>query len=100
MMQRILDAQAAINKQLEGHMNSLNIVTENDEYISCQLNETQNKIDSGLFDFANEQLASRVADFHKSIPEYTPTPLISLSSLAAKLRIDELLVKDESQRFY
>ncbi|MBU0982323.1 MAG: diaminopropionate ammonia-lyase [candidate division Zixibacteria bacterium] len=36
---------------------------------------------------------------HRSLPEYAPTPLVSLPSLAARLGIGRLLVKDESYRF-
>ena len=71
----------------------------NDQNISCHLNDTQHKHDPSLFNFADDKTAMRVADFHKSLPGYKPTPLVRLSSLADKLGIDKLLVKDESQRF-
>ena len=67
--------------------------------ISCQLNNIKHKHDSSLFDFANDKIATSVANFHESLPNYKPTPLVRLSSLADKLGIDELLIKDESQRF-
>ncbi|MBC2704408.1 diaminopropionate ammonia-lyase [Desulfobacula sp.] len=67
--------------------------------ISCQLNDTQHKYDPSLFNFANDKIAMRVVNFHKSLPNYKPTPLIRLSSLADKLGIDRLFVKDESHRF-
>jgi diaminopropionate ammonia-lyase len=38
-------------------------------------------------------------EFHKSIEGYAPTPLISLNSLAKKLNVGNIYVKDESQRF-
>ncbi len=37
--------------------------------------------------------------FHSSFPEYAPTPLVRLTSLASALGVAELYVKDESQRF-
>jgi len=67
--------------------------------ISCQLNNIKHKHDSSLFDFANDKIATSVANFHESLPNYKPTPLVRLSSLADRLGIDELLIKDESQRF-
>ena len=71
----------------------------NDLNISCQLNDIQQKYDSSLFNFANDKIAANVIQFHKSLPNYKPTPLVRLSSLANKLGIAELLIKDESQRF-
>ncbi|KAJ5267555.1 hypothetical protein N7478_010363 [Penicillium angulare] len=40
-----------------------------------------------------------VAKFHKSLPNYAPTPLVSLPELAAELGIKSVFVKDESNRF-
>ncbi len=40
-----------------------------------------------------------VMDFHKSIPFYRPSPMVSLSSLAEKLGVKAVYVKDESKRF-
>lgn len=37
--------------------------------------------------------------FHRSLPNYAPTPLISLPGLAAGLGVRAVLVKDESNRF-
>ena len=48
------------------------------------------------FDLACAQAARR---FHSSIPEYAPTPLVSLPSLAAKTGVASIHVKDESYRF-
>jgi hypothetical protein len=36
--------------------------------------------------------------FHQSMPDYSPTPLISVPELATELGIGRLLVKDESSR--
>ena len=43
-----------------------------------------------------EQQARRVRSFHSSFKEYSPTPLIELTSLAQHLGIKNLFVKDES----
>ncbi len=40
-----------------------------------------------------------VRSFHRSLPEYAPTPLHTCSALAQSLGLRELLVKDESWRF-
>lgn len=40
-----------------------------------------------------------VRRFHASVPGYAPTPLVPLSSLADRLGLCEVLVKDESCRF-
>ena len=37
-------------------------------------------------------------DFHRRLPDYAPTPLISLPPIAGKLGIGEILLKDESLR--
>lgn len=37
--------------------------------------------------------------FHKSFPQYSPTPLVSLKKLAAHLNVGNIFVKDESYRF-
>jgi diaminopropionate ammonia-lyase len=44
-------------------------------------------------------LADEALTFHRSLPEYHPTPLHRLPALAHSLGIAELLVKDESPRF-
>ncbi len=49
-------------------------------------------------DFGPET-AETVRRFHRSFPEYAPTALHQLSSLAEKLGVAEIMVKDESTRF-
>ena len=41
----------------------------------------------------------KVSAFHKSFPQYAPTPLVRLEALAAKLGVRGIYVKDESHRF-
>ena len=49
-------------------------------------------------DFGPET-AETVRRFHRSFPEYAPTALHQLSSLAEKLGVAEIMIKDESTRF-
>lgn len=41
---------------------------------------------------------SSVAQFHRSLPGYAPTPLVDVPALATELRVGRFLVKDESSR--
>ena len=43
--------------------------------------------------------AERACAFHRSFPEYAPTPLTELKNLAAALGVKSVRVKDESFRF-
>ena len=52
--------------------------------------------ETALFTMAQ---ARNVQTFHAGIPGYAPTPLHSLSALAREIGVDQLCVKDESQRF-
>lgn len=59
------------------------------------------KVGSGLYPvkrFGPEQ-AKKVHAFHESFPEYSMTPLADLKSLAEKLGVASIHVKDESYRF-
>ncbi|MCI5801961.1 MAG: pyridoxal-phosphate dependent enzyme [Oscillospiraceae bacterium] len=42
---------------------------------------------------------AEVLAFHRSLPGYFPTPLISLPALAQRLGVGGIYLKDESQRF-
>ncbi|KAJ5994423.1 hypothetical protein N7451_010147 [Penicillium sp. IBT 35674x] len=44
-------------------------------------------------------LSTGATDFHKSLPNYAPTPLVSLPEIATELGVKEVFVKDESNRF-
>ena len=37
--------------------------------------------------------------FHRSFPQYEPTPLVALPALAGHLKLGAVMVKDESARF-
>ncbi len=45
------------------------------------------------------EVAATVCKFHRSFPNYSPTPLARLSRLAQRFELADLWVKDESQRF-
>ena len=47
----------------------------------------------------DSEIIGKIREFHKSFPQYTQTPLISLSNLAADLGVGGIYVKDESYRF-
>lgn len=77
----------------------MNKQSMNKEAISCLLNNIPERHDASVFAFADEQRARSVFNFHSSLPNYAPTPLVKLSSLADYLGINEILIKDESKRF-
>ncbi|QWU17269.1 diaminopropionate ammonia-lyase [Paenibacillus sophorae] len=47
----------------------------------------------------DRQATEQVKRFHKSFPEYEPTPLHSLKALSRKLNVGAIWIKDESYRF-
>lgn len=51
-----------------------------------------------LAPFSRQELV-KALNFHRSIPGYAPTPLYDLPAMAEKLGIQNLYLKDESQRF-
>ena len=51
---------------------------------------------SSLF---NRQVAQAARAFHRKLPGYKPTPLYRLPAFAEALGVQEILIKDESQRF-
>lgn len=50
-------------------------------------------------DFLNEVEINKARNFHKSFPEYSVTPLVSLDSLSKTLGLKGIYLKDESYRF-
>ena len=48
--------------------------------------------------YLNQTVVAQVRNLHRGFPEYAPTPLANLSSLAKSLGIASLHVKDESYR--
>ncbi|MBQ1222856.1 MAG: diaminopropionate ammonia-lyase, partial [Oscillospiraceae bacterium] len=49
--------------------------------------------------FFGKKEAEQARRFHKMLSAYNKTPLVSLGSLAKKLGVGKILVKDESKRF-
>ncbi|MFS8293733.1 diaminopropionate ammonia-lyase [Enterobacter hormaechei] len=64
--------------------------------IKMQKNRFYSGSASPLF---NASAAREAMEFHRQIPGYHPTPLVSLSKLAARLGVKAVLIKDESKRF-
>ena len=64
------------------------------------LNKTAffNAPSASVADFSPAELGKALA-FHRTMPGYAPTPLVSLGQLAAKLGVGGIYVKDESHRF-
>lgn len=52
----------------------------------------------GIQGFREEEM-KEVLKFHKSLPNYNPTPLVDLKELAKFYGVDKIWVKDESKRF-
>ncbi|MFN8080698.1 MAG: diaminopropionate ammonia-lyase [Kineosporiaceae bacterium] len=48
--------------------------------------------------WSSPPLSDEVAAFHRTLPGYSPTPLVELPALAAELGVGRVFVKDESQR--
>ncbi|MEY0729469.1 MULTISPECIES: diaminopropionate ammonia-lyase [Providencia] len=53
---------------------------------------------ANLASFSQAEL-HKAWQFHRSIPEYAPTPLYHLPALAKSLNVRQIYLKDESQRF-
>ncbi len=51
------------------------------------------------FEYFTEEELSFVQVFHRSMPQYKETPLVSLPHLAQKLGLGNIFIKDESKRF-
>lgn len=49
--------------------------------------------------WASPEAVEKVGRFHRSMPAYRPTPLVSLDMLARRMGLGGIWVKDESQRF-
>ena len=47
----------------------------------------------------NKEATEMARNFHKSFPQYEPTPLHNLKALAKELKLGGIFVKDESYRF-
>ncbi len=68
------------------------------ERINYILRQRGSRPEADLSCMGREEM-ERARAFHRSIPDYRPTPLVRLSGLAEELGIRALWVKDESSRF-
>lgn len=64
----------------------------------CVYENTQRSADA-VPDFLRRQNIANISAFHNTIPFFEKTPLVELPSLAKRLGIANILVKDESKRF-
>ena len=60
---------------------------------------TQKPVDSKATLPYSEEAAQNALRFHRTIPFYQETPLISLQCAAQRYKVDAIFVKDESCRF-
>lgn len=66
---------------------------------SCSSTSNNPLQDNYLLALTDSAIVQQVTYFHQSIPGYRKTPLIKLNQLSQNLGIDQIMVKDESQRF-
>ncbi|MDP0506138.1 MAG: diaminopropionate ammonia-lyase [Fusobacterium sp. JB019] len=68
------------------------------KWIKNEKSRDKNYKKEALFGFEDEVI-SEVYDFHKTLPNYKPTPLVDLESLAKYYGVKKVWLKDESKRF-
>lgn len=66
------------------------------EYAFNELCRPRPQWTGGEYAFLQER---DMLEFHAALPGYAPTPLVELPRLAARLKLGQVYVKDESQRF-
>lgn len=52
-----------------------------------------------LAEFLSAEATALAREFHKTLPEYSQTPLANLKNLAKELGVKGIYIKDESKRF-
>ena len=57
------------------------------------------KSDDRYLSLMSREAVAKAGQFHRSFPQYAPTPLVRLDGMAARLGLGGLYVKDESYRF-
>lgn len=57
------------------------------------------KSDDRYLSLMSREAVAKAGQFHRSFPQYAPTPLARLDGMAARLGLGGLYVKDESYRF-
>lgn len=73
--------------------------TGRNEHGTELLYQSKGEIPNTALSLTDGGALERASRFHKTIPGYAPTPLVSLDHLAQKLGVAQVLVKDESRRF-
>ena len=68
-------------------------------YNKIERSESLRKEEDDILEKFSKDVARVVHQYHQTLPNYQPTPLIDLNHLAEKLRIGNIWVKDESKRF-
>lgn len=68
------------------------------KWIKNEKSRDKNYKKEALFGFEDEVI-SEVYDFHKTLPNYKPTPLVDLENLAKYYGVKKVWLKDESKRF-
>ncbi|MCL2221003.1 MAG: diaminopropionate ammonia-lyase [Oscillospiraceae bacterium] len=63
------------------------------------VSNTLQKSDCAGLALMEPDVVKRIREFHRSFPQYAPTPLVSLDRLAESLGIGGIYLKDESYRF-
>lgn len=64
---------------------------------SFHINDPSNKITDSLT--TNILAGAKSLEYHKTVPGYSPSPLIELPALAAEYGVKNIFIKDESFRF-
>ncbi len=68
------------------------------KYISNKDSRNQSSSKTSI-DFMSQIISQKVRRFHQTFPNYHSTPLHTLHSLAKRINVDKIWVKDESYRF-
>lgn len=74
-------------------------IYEKTDGIKLLTNDIPEDVSLAPYGYLSPENTVFVAAFHKSMPFYEPTPLVSLSALAKNLGVKGIYVKDESKRF-
>lgn len=62
-------------------------------------NLSMRKEEDDILEKFSKDVARVVHQYHQTLPNYQPTPLIHLKHLADKIKVRNVWVKDESKRF-
>jgi len=68
-------------------------------FISNKQKLSEKEINAYSYNLLSDTVLSQVNKFHNSIPNYAPTPCLSLEHLSQACQVNRIFVKDESKRF-